>query len=65
VLAELEDVLMVPWHSRPASAGSRRPGGCWKAKDTNQIATSVVFVCGFKDVGHFSREFSKAFGEVP
>jgi hypothetical protein len=55
VLGELEDALMVPWHS-PASAGSRRPGGCWKAKDTNQTVTSVAFVCGFNDLGHFSRE---------
>jgi AraC-like DNA-binding protein len=27
--------------------------------------TSVAFHCGFNDVGHFSREFSKAFGEAP
>ena len=33
--------------------------------DTNQTVTSVAFICGFNDVGHFSREFSKAFGEVP
>ena len=33
--------------------------------DTNQTVTSVAFVCGFNDVGHFSREFSKAFGEAP
>jgi hypothetical protein len=40
-----------PWRS-PASAGSRRPGGCWKASDTNQTVTSVAFVRGFNDVGH-------------
>ena len=33
--------------------------------ETNQTVTSVAFVCGFNDVGHFSREFSKAFGEAP
>jgi AraC-like DNA-binding protein len=32
---------------------------------TDQTVTSVAFVCGFNDVGHFSREFSKAFGEAP
>jgi AraC-like DNA-binding protein len=36
-----------------------------EGRDTIQTATSVAFVCGFNDVGHFSREFSKAFGEVP
>jgi AraC-like DNA-binding protein len=30
-----------------------------------QSVTSVAFVCGFTDVSHFSREFSKAFGETP
>jgi AraC-like DNA-binding protein len=33
--------------------------------DATQTVTSVAFVCGFNDVGHFSREFSKAFGEAP
>jgi AraC-like DNA-binding protein len=33
--------------------------------ETNQTVTSVAFVCGFNDVGHFSREFSKAFGKAP
>ncbi len=33
--------------------------------ETHQTVTSVAFVCGFNDVGHFSREFSKAFGEAP
>ena len=33
--------------------------------DSNQTVTSVAFDCGFNDVGHFSREFSKAFGEAP
>jgi AraC-like DNA-binding protein len=32
---------------------------------TDQTVTSVAFVCGFNDVGHFSRQFSKAFGEAP
>ena len=36
-----------------------------KGGETNQTVTSVAFVCGFNDVGHFSREFSKAFGEMP
>jgi AraC-like DNA-binding protein len=36
-----------------------------EGSDTNQTVTSVAFVCGFNDVGHFSREFSKAFGEAP
>jgi AraC-like DNA-binding protein len=36
-----------------------------EGRDTIQTVTSVAFVCGFNDVGHFSREFSKAFGEVP
>lgn len=31
----------------------------------NQTVTAVAFVCGFNDVGHFSREFSKAFGVSP
>ena len=30
-----------------------------------QSVTSVAFVCGFTDSSHFSREFSKAFGEPP
>jgi AraC-like DNA-binding protein len=30
-----------------------------------QTVTSVAFVCGFNDVAHFSREFSKTFGESP
>lgn len=34
-------------------------------RQTNQTVTSVAFVCGFNDVGHFSRVFSKAFGEAP
>jgi AraC-like DNA-binding protein len=25
----------------------------------------VALACGFNDVSHFSREFSKAFGEAP
>lgn len=33
--------------------------------DENHSVTSVAFRCGFNDVGHFSREFSKAFGESP
>jgi AraC-like DNA-binding protein len=33
--------------------------------ETNQTVTSVAFVCGFNDAGHFSREFSKAFGKAP
>jgi transcriptional regulator GlxA family with amidase domain len=33
--------------------------------ETNHTVTSVAFLCGFNDVGHFSREFSKAFGEAP
>jgi len=33
--------------------------------ETNQTVTSIAFGCGFNDVGHFSREFSKAFGESP
>ena len=33
--------------------------------ESNQTVTSVAFLCGFNDVGHFSREFSKAFGEAP
>lgn len=33
--------------------------------DGNHTVTSVAFRCGFNDVGHFSREFSKAFGEAP
>ena len=36
-----------------------------EGSDANQTVTSVAFVCGFNDVGHFSREFSKAFGEAP
>jgi len=36
-----------------------------EGSDTDQTVTSVAFVCGFNDVGHFSREFSKAFGEAP
>ena len=32
--------------------------------DPCQTVTSA-FVCGFNDVGHFSREFSKAFGTAP
>ena len=36
-----------------------------EGRETNQTVTSVAFVCGFNDVGHFSREFSKAFGEAP
>jgi hypothetical protein len=52
----VEDALIVPWHSPPTSAGSRRPSGCRKAKDTNQTVRSVAFICGFNDVGHFSRE---------
>jgi AraC-like DNA-binding protein len=34
-------------------------------REQMQTVTSVAFVCGFNDVGHFSREFSKAFGESP
>lgn len=30
-----------------------------------QTVTSVALGCGFNDLGHFSREFSKAFGEPP
>jgi AraC-like DNA-binding protein len=33
--------------------------------EQKQTVTAVAFVCGFNDVGHFSREFSKAFGESP
>ena len=33
--------------------------------EMDQTVTSIAFVCGFNDVGHFSREFSKAFGEAP
>ncbi len=33
--------------------------------DASHTVTSVAFYCGFNDVGHFSREFSKAFGEAP
>jgi AraC-like DNA-binding protein len=33
--------------------------------EQNQTVTAVAFGCGFNDVGHFSREFSKAFGESP
>jgi AraC-like DNA-binding protein len=36
-----------------------------EGRETNQTVTAVAFVCGFNDVGHFSREFSKAFGEAP
>jgi len=31
----------------------------------DQNVTSVAFACGFTDASHFSREFSKAFGESP
>ncbi|MEA3180662.1 MAG: hypothetical protein QOI59_4185, partial [Gammaproteobacteria bacterium] len=31
----------------------------------DQNVTSVAFACGFTDASHFSREFSKAFGETP
>ena len=34
-------------------------------REQMHTVTSVAFVCGFNDVGHFSREFSKAFGESP
>jgi len=30
-----------------------------------ESVTSVAFRCGFNDVSHFSRGFSKAFGESP
>jgi AraC-like DNA-binding protein len=30
-----------------------------------RTVTSVAFICGFNDVGHFSRQFSKAFGQSP
>ena len=31
----------------------------------DQNVTSVAFACGFTDASHFSREFSKAYGESP
>jgi AraC-like DNA-binding protein len=33
--------------------------------DAARTVTSVAFECGYNDVGHFSREFSKAFGKSP
>ena len=36
-----------------------------KEAQTSQTVTSVAYACGFNDAGHFSREFSKAFGEAP
>ena len=30
-----------------------------------RTVTAVAFICGFNDVGHFSRQFSKAFGQSP
>jgi len=31
----------------------------------DQNVTSVAFACGYTDASHFSREFSKAYGEAP
>jgi len=31
----------------------------------DQNVTSVAFACGYTDASHFSREFSKAYGETP
>jgi AraC-like DNA-binding protein len=36
-----------------------------EAQSRDQNVTSVAFACGFTDTSHFSREFSKAFGESP
>jgi transcriptional regulator GlxA family with amidase domain len=35
------------------------------SSDTPLTITAVALACGFNDVSHFSREFSKAFGEAP
>lgn len=34
-------------------------------RGTRLTITQVALACGFNDVSHFSREFSKAFGEAP
>jgi transcriptional regulator GlxA family with amidase domain len=33
--------------------------GCQKS------VTEVAFACGFDDLSHFSREYSRAYGEAP
>ncbi len=36
-----------------------------EAGAASQTVTAVAFYCGFDDVAHFSRDFSKVFGESP
>jgi hypothetical protein len=57
VPAELEDALTIRSHGiRRRQRRLQKARRMLEGKDTNQVATSVAFVCGFNDVGHFSRE---------
>ena len=35
------------------------------APDAETTVTSVAFVCGFGNLGHFARDYREAFGERP
>jgi transcriptional regulator GlxA family with amidase domain len=33
--------------------------------DETTSVTAVGFLCGFQNIGHFARDYQKAFGELP